>query len=121
VLHRPAGSADGAGVCTARLVYTALVTPPELSALRAAIDEIDHQILDLLHKRLELVLRVGELKRERGQRVYDPDRERDVLERLTGARKAPLKAETVRRVFERIIDESRSHEQHHISEPPGKD
>ncbi len=92
------------------------VKTPDLSRHRAAIDSIDHQILELLQQRLEHVLAVGEIKRAHGVKVYDPDREREVLERLVAARQAPLRPETVRRIFERIIDESRSHEQHHIAE-----
>jgi len=90
---------------------------PDLSQQRAAIDSIDNEILELLQKRLALVLEVGEIKRAHGMKVYDPDRERAVIERLVAARCDPLRAEMVRRVFERIIDESRSHEQRHISEP----
>ncbi len=92
------------------------VKAPDLSEQREAIDSIDHQILDLLHKRLEYVLQVGDIKRAHGMKVYDPNRERDIIERLVAARKEPLRPETVRRVFERIIDEARSHEQHHVAE-----
>lgn len=98
------------------VVYNRGVPGPDFSHLRNAIDDVDHQILELLQRRLELVLEVGELKRQHGIKVYDPNREREVLERLVAARKAPLRPETVRRIFERIIDESRSHEQHHIAE-----
>lgn len=101
-------------------VYNRRVSGPDFSHLRKAIDDIDHQILELLQQRLALVLEVGELKRQHGIKVYDPGREREVLERLVGARKTPLRAETVRRVFERIIDESRSHEQHHVTETSKK-
>jgi chorismate mutase len=58
------------------------------------------------------VLRVGEFKKHAGIRVYDPDRERRILERLGKMATDPVDAETVRRVFERIIDESRRLEQH---------
>ncbi len=91
------------------------MSSPDLAQLRETIDRIDNQILDLLHQRLEAVLQVGDIKRVQGVQVYDPNREREVLDRLVSSRKQPLRAETVRRVFERIIDESRSHEQHHVS------
>jgi chorismate mutase len=97
-------------------MYTGAVSLPDLGPLRETIDRIDNEILDLLHQRLEAVLRVGDIKRSAGVRVYDPERERKVLDRLVAERKQPLRAETVRRVFERIIDESRSHEQHHVTE-----
>ena len=90
---------------------------PGLPALRQAIDEVDKQLLELLRKRFELVLKVGEIKRRHGIKVYDPDRERSILDSLAGSAQAPLRAERIRRIFERIIDESRSQEQQSLSEP----
>ena len=80
---------------------------PELESLRCQIDAVDERILELVGERVRLVLRVGELKRQSGAAVYDPDRERDVLERLTRRVVPPVDRETVQRVFERLIDESR--------------
>jgi chorismate mutase-like protein len=88
---------------------------PELDALRAEIDSIDRDLLNLLAKRFAVVLRVGEVKRAHGTEVYDPERERRVIERLTSEVPAPLDRETVRRIFERIIDEARRLEQHHVA------
>lgn len=86
----------------------------DLDALRKAIDDVDGQLLELIAERVRLVLQVGDYKRERGIPIYDPERERLVLERLTSRAPAPLKADTVRRVFERLIDESRRLEQRHV-------
>lgn len=86
----------------------------ELDTLRVAIDGVDQRILALLAERVRLVLAVGEYKRKHGLAVYDPERERSVLERLSKAAESPLDGDTVRRVFERLIDESRRIEQHHV-------
>lgn len=91
------------------------MTVPELDELRRAIDEIDRQILDLVARRVRLVLEVGDVKRARGLAVYDPERERRVLESLAQIAPEPLDARTVKRIFERLIDESRRLEQHHVS------
>jgi len=91
-----------------------VTAPLDLEALRRDIDAVDQQILKLLHARVRLVMQVGEYKRERGIPVYDPARERQLLERLSKAAEPPLDAETVRRVFERLVDESRRIEQHHV-------
>ena len=96
------------------------VDKTQLNRLRESIDEIDGQILTLLSERLKLVLSVGELKRQHGVKVYDPERERRMLDRLAERAQAPLRADVARRVFERIIDESRSQEQHHIAETTGR-
>ena len=86
----------------------------DLAELRRDIDAVDQQLLKLLHDRVRLVLLVGEYKRERGIPVYDPARERALLDRLCSAAEPPLDAETIRRIFERLIDESRRIEQHHV-------
>lgn len=86
----------------------------DLDALRTAIDEIDLRLLALLAERMHVVLAIGEYKREHGLPIYDPERERSKLERLARAAPRPLDGDTVRRVFERLIDESRRLEQHHI-------
>jgi chorismate mutase len=59
---------------------------------------------------------VGDYKRKNSLPVYDPERERSLLERLSRAARPPLDADTVRRVFERLIDESRRIEQHHVQQ-----
>jgi chorismate mutase len=91
------------------------VALPELEHLREDIDRIDRQILELVAERVRIVLKVGDLKREHDLQVYDPDRERRLTQRLGELAPAPLDASTVRRVFERIIDESRRLEQQHVS------
>lgn len=91
------------------------VTVPELEQLRVQIDEVDQKILALVAERVRLVLAVGDVKRERNMAVYDPDRERRILDRLASLAPPPLDGTTVRRVFERLIDEARRLEQHHIS------
>lgn len=100
--------------------YDGAVKPdPELEALRQAIDEIDARILELVAARVRVVLSVGDYKRKRGLAVYDPERERGLLDRLCNAAPAPLDRETVRRIFERLVDESRRIEQHHMSRREG--
>lgn len=87
---------------------------PRLEALRTAIDEIDRRILDLVAERVRVVLSVGDYKREHELPVYDPERERSMIERLGRAAPKPLDEETVRRIFERLIDESRRIEQRYV-------
>ena len=86
----------------------------DLDELRRGIDAVDQQILKLLHDRVRLVMAVGEYKRERGIPVYDPDRERDLFERLGNAAEPPLDAETARSIFQRIVDECRRIEHNHV-------
>jgi chorismate mutase len=96
-------------------VTSPLVTVPELEDLRRAIDEVDRKILELVAERVRLVLQVGDVKRSRNMSVYDPERERRVLDSLAAAAQEPLDVMTVKRIFERIIDESRRLEQRHVT------
>lgn len=90
-----------------------MTSPLDLDELRRSIDAVDQEILRLLHERIRLVMQVGEYKRQRGIPVYDPERERLLLERLSSAAESPLDGPTIRRIFERLVDESRRIEQHH--------
>ncbi len=54
-----------------------------LDDCRAAIDKIDDELLDLLNKRMNIVERVGEIKSDDGGAIYRPEREKDIIARLT--------------------------------------
>lgn len=84
--------------------------------LRVAIDDVDRKILDLLRERVNIVVTVGNIKRARGMEVYDPGRERALLETLGALAKDPVDAGTVRRIFERVVDECRRIEQRHVDQ-----
>jgi chorismate mutase len=75
---------------------------------RKEIDIIDEQLLKLLNERSKCAIELGRIKRELGLAIYSPEREKQVIQRVTMLNDGPLDAEAVRRLFERIIDESRS-------------
>ena len=74
---------------------------------RKEIDDIDAELLQLLNMRVRLALKVGALKQAQGLPICDPDRERDVLQRLQEMNNGPLDERAVGKVFRRIIRESR--------------
>ena len=80
----------------------------KLEQLRNEIDAIDDEFIDLLHRRSELSREVGLLKREIKMGVYDPSRERAVLDRLVSKVKPPLTRVLVQRIFTEIFSASRS-------------
>src|SRR4030067_62329 len=51
--------------------------------LREEIDAIDDQILSLLNRRAQAVVEVGKIKTEQNLRYYVPEREVEILPRLT--------------------------------------
>jgi chorismate mutase len=85
-------------------------TPSDLSdidAWRRRIDVIDEQLMRLLNSRSACAVEIGKVKRALGLPVYSPEREAWILERVMRENPGPLDPTAVRRVFERIIDESR--------------
>ena len=55
---------------------------PELMRLRGKIEENDRALVDVIRRRVELALEAGRLKRAAGIPVFDPDREREVEQRV---------------------------------------
>ncbi|HVD76551.1 MAG TPA: chorismate mutase [Vicinamibacteria bacterium] len=74
---------------------------------RRRIDTIDEQLMRLLNSRSACAVEIGKVKRALGLPVYSPEREAWILERVMRENPGPLDPTAVRRVFERIIDESR--------------
>ncbi len=79
----------------------------EMEAWRRRIDGIDEQLMRLLNSRSACAVEIGRLKRQLGLPVYSPEREAWILERVERENPGPLDAGAMRRVFERVIDESR--------------
>ena len=61
-----------------------------LEELRKRIDELDHQLVQLLNERARFVIEIGKLKDKTGKAVYAPDREKEVLSKIAEANKGPL-------------------------------
>jgi len=79
----------------------------EIDAWRRRIDTIDTQLMGLLNSRSACAVEIGRLKRTLGLPLYSPDREAAILDRVMRENPGPLDPTAVKRVFERIIDESR--------------
>ena len=88
---------------------------------REEIDEIDRELLRLLNRRARLAMKVGVLKRSAGLPCRDPERERDVLEKLQQANPGPLDLSAVNKLFRRIIRESRRMESNVATESAPKE
>ena len=79
-----------------------------LDDLRRDIDRVDEVLVRLLNERARCVCEIGRLKKEQGVEIYQPDREKDVLQHVREvACEGPLGPEAIGRLFERIIDEAR--------------
>lgn len=83
-------------------------SPDDLRPWRERIDAIDEAIIHLLNERAVYAAEIGHLKHALGIPVYAPEREEEVLANVLRANPGPLPPEAVRRLFERIIDETRT-------------
>ncbi len=79
----------------------------ELKRLREAIDRVDEVLVKLLNQRARYAVEIGEIKGMLSLPVYAPEREKEVLLHVERESRGPLDGAAVRRLFERIIDESR--------------
>ena len=79
-----------------------------LDDLRDDIDRVDEVLVRLLNERARVACEIGRMKKAQGIEVYQPEREKQVLEHVRSiASEGPLGAEAIARLFERIIDEAR--------------
>jgi chorismate mutase len=79
----------------------------ELTRLRDAIDRVDEVLVKLLNQRAKYAVEIGEIKGVLSLPIYVPEREKQVLAHAESTSGGPLERDAVRRLFERIIDESR--------------
>ena len=74
---------------------------------RIKIDEVDRKIVTLLNERSRYADEIGKIKEKLGLEAYSPEREKEVLRNVMQTNSGPLTSAALRRLFERIIDESR--------------
>lgn len=80
----------------------------EMQRIREAIDRVDEVLVRLLNQRVKYAIEIGAIKKQLGLPIYSPEREKEVLANVERwAVDGPLDPVTLRRLFERIIDEAR--------------
>lgn len=79
----------------------------KLSAIRQEIDSIDDELLALLNRRARCAQKVAEIKMAAGEMecFHRPEREVEVLRRMTDANPGPLGNETVSRFYRELMSE----------------
>ncbi len=84
------------------------VSEEDLEPFREQIDEIDQKLVQLLNERSSLANNIGHIKQQLGLPIYMPAREKQILKNVMRMNPGPLSAKAMRRLFERIIDETRA-------------
>lgn len=80
----------------------------DLSQLRQQIDTIDDQLLELLNQRMDIVKRVGELKRASNSIIYRPEREKSIIDRLAAKNNGLLNRAAIEAIYLEIFAVSRN-------------
>ena len=96
----------------------------DISDWRKKIDDLDRKLAALLNERASAAIEIGRLKRNTSLPVYEPDRERAVIENVQSCNTGPLVQRDLAQIFERIMDVMRSIQKHEIvpdSEPAARD
>jgi chorismate mutase/prephenate dehydratase len=83
----------------------------EIEKIRREIDKIDEEILKLLNKRANVVIEIAHIKRNEKAKFYSPEREREILERLTALNKGPFPNDTLKGIYREILSASLSLEE----------
>jgi chorismate mutase len=86
-------------------------TTEDLKPWRDRIDDIDRSILRLLNEREAYADVIGHIKSQLNIRAFAPHREAEVLENVVSLNEGPFSDNAIRRIFEQIIEETRSLEQ----------
>ncbi|MDY0191685.1 MAG: chorismate mutase [Desulfuromonas sp.] len=76
--------------------------------IRNEIDQLDNELLKIFNRRAELALAIGNLKKELDLPIYDPGREKRIFAKMNAQNPGPLDNNAIKRLFERVIDESRT-------------
>ncbi len=85
----------------------------DMESIRIRINQLDDELLRIFNERAGLALEIGEIKKRKGLPIYDPKREKLIFERMQQENTGPLDNAAIIRLFERVIDESRSLERVH--------
>ena len=88
---------------------------------RDKIDGIDERLIELLNERSRCAVEIGKIKRRESLPLYQPDRELAVIKNVLRKNHGPLDPSAIKRLFERIIDESRRVERLALEEQQEKE
>ncbi len=88
----------------------------DIADWRKKIDEIDQKLVEILNQRAQAAQEIGRLKRQTELPIYEPDRERIVLEQVREQNRGPLQHRHLIQIYERIMDVMRNIQKDEITE-----
>lgn len=75
----------------------------QLVGYRKQIDELDNVIAGRLNERAEIVLSIRELKNKAQLPLFDSQREREILTRLSLGNEGPLSDEDLKEIYRHVL------------------
>jgi chorismate mutase / prephenate dehydratase len=75
----------------------------DLPDLRKKIDELDHQLLELLNRRARIVIEIAREKEKRGLDFYVPQREEEIHQRMVSLNQGPLAHTAIQSIYREIL------------------
>ncbi len=79
-----------------------------IERLRRQLGEIDHELLDLLNRRMDVAREIGEWKRRNALSIFDPIREEGVIAELLRRNAGSLSDRAIRAIFLEIFSSARA-------------
>lgn len=93
----------------------------DLHNLRAQIDQIDQDVLDILSKRMLIAEEIGKYKKDNNMTIFQPNRYNDIMDlRVKQGESKGLSTEFTERVFKSIHEESILHQENLIQNNTNK-
>ncbi|RPF55326.1 bifunctional 3-deoxy-7-phosphoheptulonate synthase/chorismate mutase [Aquisalibacillus elongatus] len=77
--------------------------PNRLDELRKEVDQVNLRILDLINRRGDLIKQIGDIKTDQGMKVFDPIREREMLDLILRNHEGPFEYSTIEHLFKEIF------------------
>jgi chorismate mutase/prephenate dehydratase len=90
-----------------------------LKEFRQQIDAIDLDVLELLNRRAAIAEKIGDTKRALGLEIIEAAREQEVVDNMMRANRGPLPADSVERIFLRVMREMRAIQRRRMEQAAG--
>ncbi len=75
-----------------------------LQKFRDCIDVVDERLIQLFDERASLVFKVGEWKKKHSYEIHDPNREKQILDKIIKSKRVDLKDAEIQTLFMKMID-----------------
>ena len=86
----------------------------DIDDLRERIDSIYDELLRLFNERAKLALEIGRMKKNQGLPIHMPSREEQIIMRVQQENPGPLSPISVARLYQQLIQESRTLEEEDV-------